>query len=181
VKYPYLVSSLPTLALGEHPPLTAEAFYFQCTGALSKEDQEELRRVLDGRFAGCTGRFAVNWCSIDTQLRNKVAQVRASRRGVDVKSYIQQHPNYDVYIEQVVVDAFAKTNPLDRELVLDQARWYLLDQLALAEPFGLPAVLAFAVKLQIAERWMRINEGRGEPPLEEHVSTILNPEKAEAT
>jgi hypothetical protein len=52
-------------------------------------------------------------------------------------------------------------DPLDRELALDRLRWTLLDELAVAAPFGLQAVLAYGLKLRLAEKWAAMDETEG--------------------
>jgi hypothetical protein len=72
-------------------------------------------------------------------------------------------------VEKAVTDAFAKPNPLERELTLDRCRWQLADDLALRAAFGLSAVLAYAVKLQIAARWAGLKDEPGRQRVEELV------------
>jgi hypothetical protein len=67
----------------------------------------------------------------------------------------------------MVTDAFTRINPLEQEAELDRARWVLADDLALTEPFGLAGILAFAVKLRIAERWAGFDEEKGRKNVEE--------------
>ena len=173
MKYSYLVSSLPTLALGEPIPYTPEEFRFHCTGALSRGDLEELGRVLDGRAGEGTSAFARAWHGIETQVRNATARQRAAARGIEARSYLREHPGFDAYVEKGVAEAFAKPNPLERELALERLRWGALEDLARKEPFGLSAVLAFAVRLQIAARWAGLTPEAGRQQFEERVSRTL--------
>ena len=167
MSYYYLVASLPSLTLGEPPTLTAERFQFNCTGVLSDEDMHELGRVLEGR--GDEGRtvFSRSWHSMDTQLRNAIAAQRASATGRDASSFQKGHAEYTTQIDRALAEAFAKQNPLERELAVDHCRWQLLDQLGDAEPFGLAVVLAYALKLQLAERWAGLSEEIGNAKLNE--------------
>ena len=66
----------------------------------------------------------------------------------------------------------AKANPLAREMGMDAARWKFVDDLALADAFGLSAVLAFAVKLRLVARWATLEEEAGRERLEELVSQL---------
>ena len=40
-------------------------------------------------------------------------------------------------------------------------RWTLLDELALSPPFGFQAVLAYALKLRLAEKWAAMDGAEG--------------------
>ena len=44
-------------------------------------------------------------------------------------------------------------DPLARELLLDEHRWALLDEIAVPAPYGIQGVLAYGVKLRLAEKW----------------------------
>ena len=50
--------------------------------------------------------------------------------------------------------------------------WCLADLLSLNGAFGLGVVLAFAVKLRIAERWADLTEATGQRTLDEMIQTI---------
>jgi hypothetical protein len=71
-----------------------------------------------------------------------------------------------------VSDALAKASPLAREMGLDLARWKLVEDLARQDASGLPAVLAFAVKLMLAARWAAMKEDAGRERLETLVSQL---------
>ena len=61
-----------------------------------------------------------------------------------------------------------------REQALDRCRWHVVEELALPDPFGLAAVLAFAIKLRIAERWAALNETVGERKVEDFIAAMTN-------
>jgi hypothetical protein len=55
---------------------------------------------------------------------------------------------------------------------LDLARWKLADELAGADAYGLPAVLAFGVKIMLTARWAAMTDEAGRERLEQLVSTL---------
>lgn len=170
--YNYLVSSLPALSLEAAPPYTPEEFRFQCQGVLSDTDLGELDLLLAGQAAEGRSSFSRQWAAGDAQIRNTAAGMRGSKLGVDAKPFLHSHPGYMVWLDKEVSDALAKASPLDREMGLDGARWKLVDELALADPSGLPAVLAFAVKLTLVSRWSAMQEDAGRERLEKLVSEL---------
>jgi hypothetical protein len=174
--YYYLAASLPTLVLGDPPPVSMEVFLVSSATVLSPQDQVELDLLLAGRAAEGSSRFARQWQAVDTQLRNAVARLRGQRLGQDVKAYLHEHEGYDVSLQKGVTDAFTKPNPLERELALDRCRWSRLDDLAGQAPFGLSAILAFAVKLQITERWTTLLEDVGKERVEALLESNLRNE-----
>lgn len=170
--YHYLTSSLPALSLEAPPPFTPDEFRFKCQGVLGKADQAELDRVLAGRAAEGRSAFARAWAGADAQIRNTAAKARGAKLGVEAKPFLKSHPGYAVWLDKEVTDALAKASPLARETGLDLARWKFVEDLARADASGLPAVLAFAVKLMLATRWAAMKEEAGRERLEQLVSQL---------
>ena len=170
--YHYLTSSLPALSLEAPPPFTPDEFRFKCQGVLGKADQAELDLVLAGRAAEGRSAFARAWAGADAQIRNTAAKARGAKLGVEAKPFLKCHPGYAVWLDKEVGDALAKASPLARETGLDLARWKFVEDLARADASGLPAVLAFAVKLMLATRWAAMKEEAGRERLEQLVSQL---------
>ena len=93
-------------------------------------------------------------------MKNVLGHARAASWGPDVRFTERSFPGYDVTYAKMVSDAFAKPDPLEREQDLDRARFWLLDQLAPHEE-SMDFLYAFAIKLQICERWSRISPEAG--------------------
>ena len=170
--YHYLVSSLPALSLEAPPPFSPEDFRFKCQGVLGKADLQELDLVLGGRAGDGRSAFARAWSGADAQIRNTAAKTRGAKLGVEAKPFLKSHPGYAVWLDKEVTDALAKASPLAREMGLDLARWKFVEDLARADASGLPAVLAFAVKLMLATRWSAMKEEAGRERLEQLVSQL---------
>jgi hypothetical protein len=161
VLYYYLIASLPELKMDEPPGVSLEQFIFRCQGILDQSAMHDLNKVLTRDTNGIRSAQAAQWLAADTQLRNAVARMRAAHLNIDAIGFIKDHSGARMYIESAVRDAFARDNPLERELALDKCRWFILDELAFADRFGLGAVIAFGVKLQIVERWCGYNAAAG--------------------
>ena len=170
--YNYLVSSLPALSLEVSPPFSPAEFRFRCQGVLSDGDLAELDLLLAGRAAEGRTEFSRTWAGGDAQIRNTAAKARGAKLGVEAKPFLRSHPGYAVWLDKEVSDALSKANPLVREMGMDGARWKLVEELALADAYGLPAVLAFAVKLMLVTRWSGMKEEAGREQLEKLVSQL---------
>ena len=177
----YLVSSLPHLRFGDKPPMGAEAFRAACVGWVADDELAVIDAALENREpkAGETLRSvascqpAVQWWNGEVQLRDAVVRVRAKNLGTDAARFIQPHDGFSVTIEKMVTDAFTRSDPMEQAMELDRARWSLVDELAVADSFGFAAVLAFAVKVRIAERWAGMDEKTGQEKVEEFVLSAL--------
>jgi len=165
----YLVASLPHLRLGEKPSVSAEQFRMLCSDWLSADEQQVVEAILDGALPETD--LSSAWVAGETQLRNAVARVRARQYNVDAAAH--SHTGFEVVIEQGVADAFARDNPLEREMEMDRLRWKLADERSVGDSFGFSAVLAFAVKIIIAERWAALDETVGKASVEELVSSTI--------
>ncbi len=169
----YLVSSLPVLRLGEKPAMGVEAFRSACAGHLSDDEVAAVDAVFENREPKAGGTPAAQWWNSEVQLRDAVVRVRAKNHGVDASPFLKSYDGFSVAIEKQVTDAFARPNPLEQELAFDEARWVLADEIALAEPFGFSGVLAFAIKVRMAELWATMDETVGQEKVEEFVLSAL--------
>ena len=172
MKYCYLVSSLPVLHLGEKPAMGVRAFCAASASHLSNDEYSTVEAVLENREP--PNRLASTYWNSEVQLRDAVVRTRAKKIGTDPAPFLQQHEGFSATIENQVIDACARPNPLEQELALDQARWALADEIALTEPFGFSGVLAFSIKVRIAERWASMDETAGQKRVETLVLSTLD-------
>jgi hypothetical protein len=156
----YLIASLPALSFMKAPVIATEAFLSACEAQLAKKDAAAADWLCQNPNPAShppPHPFVTDWLDRDTQIRNSVARARAARRKTDASASIRPHNGFDVVIDETVEAAFDHSSPLEREQALDQLRWTLLDELAGVDPFSVNVVLAYAVKLQIANRWAELD------------------------
>jgi len=167
MSYYFLAASLPGIKLDAKPALSLAAFRALCVVQLSASDERALGAVLGFEpMESVDHPFVKRWVALETQLRNASARLRAARRQQDAGSFLRPHTGFDVGVEDGVEDAFSQPNPMARERALDQIRWRVLDELAGTDPFGSSAVLAYGVKLQLAERWAGMDAEAGKVKIE---------------
>jgi hypothetical protein len=176
--YYFLVASLPHLKIGGEPPFTAEEYISSCAQWITAHETRILEHVLLGKHPGQDCPICKLWCDIETQLRNAVARHRGQRLGADYKDYLQAHDGFSGEIEQLVTDAFTRSDPLEIEEEIDRARWQLADGLADGlDPFCFEKVLAYGIQLGIVQRWNRMDVHTGKEKLEAVITA--NTEKEE--
>ena len=161
----YLMASLPMIELGDVPPLTLEEFRHRCIGML---DESELN-ALDALLAGeeCDDEFVTAYQAHEIQMKNVSGRLRAAAWGPEVRFMERSFPGYDVTFAKMIQDAFAKSNPMEKEQDIDKARFWLVDSLAGVGEGTVKHVYAYAIKLKICERWARLTEAAGD-------SAVLN-------
>ncbi len=176
----YAVASLPTLALGEPPPISLAEVPQRLANVLEPDQLAEVELFVAGREAESAVPFAAAWLEAETQIRNFCAKVRAARRMTEPQRYMRPQQGYAVWLERAVTDAFARPNPLERELALDRCRWKVLDEWTANEPFAFDAVLAWVLKLRMVTRWAALEEEAGRKQFETTARAVRNMEAESA-
>lgn len=160
--YYYLVASLPELFLDEEPPIAAAEFRAACAQWLDADDARDIHGLLDDRWEAVVGGAARQWLARETEIRNALVRLRAVKARVEAEPFLRPLSGVELHIERGVAEAMNRPQPLERELGLDQLRWSLLDDLARFDPFGLPAVIAYALKIKMVERWHALTVEKGQ-------------------
>jgi len=167
MNYYYLIASLPGLALEAPAPFSLDQFLALGQTHLSPPDLTVLEAFLHpDQEHPADHPFCAAWRDSETHLRNAIAKARAVHRGVDPNPFLHPVPGIDLALEKAVSDAFARSQPDDRELDLDHIRWRIAEELAGLDPFAFEAVLAYSVKLGLVARWQALTELRGQERIE---------------
>lgn len=149
----YLVSSLPSLVMGEKPFYEREAFLEECEKWLTGE---EMRSVKSARYGKVQIRpFDVpavrRWKRVDAVLRAGLEESRKKRRNKEsAKSG-----------NDIVSRVLEKGDPLQRELTLENIRWHELTGMELDYFFDINSLAIYYLKLQIAERVAAFDKEKG--------------------
>ena len=149
------------LSLEGEAPFSFEAFRARCGDQLSARDRAGLDELAEPGTGDADHPFVRAWRGRDTQLRNVLAHARAARSRRDASRWLREETGFDATLERRASEAFARGDPQQRELALDRLRWEGLDELAGFDPFSGTAVLAYAMKLRLVERWAAMDEQAG--------------------
>ncbi|MFC1453211.1 DUF2764 family protein, partial [Verrucomicrobiota bacterium] len=143
------------------PLISSEAFIALCGEHLTQRDRDAAVALVRGEGSGSNHPFVRAWTDSETRLRNAVARTRAARSGADAEPFLREECGFEADVEPTVAEAFAADTPLERERRLDRFRWQRVEELQGYDPFSTNAVLAYAVKLALAERWAKMDEDEG--------------------
>lgn len=171
--YYYLVASLPTLFLDEELPITPAEFMAACDRWLDTDDARDIHYLMDNHPERAQAACIHQWRARETEIRNTIARLRAAKVRMDAEPFLQPCRELDLFTEKAVAEAMGRPQPLERELGLDRLRWSLLDDLSRFDPFGLPAVIAYALKLKLVERWSALTVEQGRAAVEEYLTKQL--------
>lgn len=170
----YLLASLPGLSYGARPPVERGEFLARCESQLSAPDFEAVRALLAGDESAATHGFSREWFGLEAELRNALVRHRAALAGVDPAPFRREGVSERLYAIEAVEDAFERPNPLEREVELDRYRWSVVEDLERGHFFDLTAVLAYALKLRILERWQAADAARGEKAVDHCIEALMS-------
>ena len=176
--YEYIIASLPVLQAGYRGPLDTEGLLEEIREQFSATDAASLQLVLDGwntselneefyaSAAKSRSAFIREYFLYDRQLRNaKVAWLNKSL-GRPEGQDIMPAPGADITDEDFedqarAAEVLAGSDILERERGLDNLLWERIDSLTIMHVFDLDVILGFAAKLQIINRWLKLDETTG--------------------
>lgn len=180
MKYYYFAASLPMLAPEELPPMSFKHFRVLCGEHLAASDLRALDALTAEDAAGESDRpFAREWLARERTIRNAVAVARAQRLRVDPAPFLREPVEYAADIQRGVAEALAKETPLDRESALDRLRWRLIEEITGYDEFSGRALLAYGLKLRIAEHWASLDSDEGRSQFDALVSRDARASRSE--
>ena len=162
-QYYYLVSSLPMLEFGMKMPLSYNDFLLLCQEQLSFRDMHTIERTSMSPCEDIEDPSSTlgEWKRFDITLRNELARFRASKKSKDPLEYIRGEDSPDPFVSGFAHWAVSQDSPVDAELYLDRIRWDRIEGLQKGHYFDIDYLITYALKLQILERWQRINSVSG--------------------
>jgi len=160
------------LRFEEAPPIPSEKFLELCTAFLEPDKMEFIASLkltykeipqIDRKFKemsppsispdndeiGAVTRYN-RW---EICLRNTLAQLRAGRLSVDPEPYLAKFAVYETSAAETAASVFSSPgDPLERERILDTARWRFLDGMEWEHPFDFEGLCIYRYKLLILEK-----------------------------
>ena len=196
--YVSLVASLPLLKMTEAPLVSYGKFMSDCAGMIDAKHMDLLRRfslvpgLLPGQkpqdaaapdtpdtleeFIGKfpKGSLAQEYLRFETALRHSAMKIRAAKLGASFALPKPGHVFFDPEADRMVRAAFAAPNPVERERILDTARWTKLDELEAKNltRFNFDTLCAYSIRIQIAEKWAARTAGNSAEGLDRTVSSV---------
>lgn len=155
----YLMTSLPSLSLGQVPPITIDEFNDDAKRQLSARHFKALQSVDIQNLNTEVGIKSIS--SFIKSIKEDLSEAReAKEQSRQVK--IERMPN-----------SVLLGNPLEREMNIMQWQWEELQDIEAGKTFTLTEVLVYKLKLQLVERLYSFDENKGA----EVLASVVNPEK----
>jgi len=159
--YYYFAATLPMLDFDGPPPLGMEAFLQSAERMLSAGDYRQVLSAVTSTSLFAPIAFLRAWQEFELHLRNEQVASRAADLHKDPQDFIRGDKGYEPRVHQAVAAAAKAEHPLAGERIFDRLRWQQLDEMLLGHYFDLEFLIAYAVKLQILERYHKISGDRG--------------------
>ncbi len=136
-----------------------------------------LREYLEYVIKNCPNKLMKEWCRITMDINNILTAMIARRQGWNVGDYIQGEnevtelirtnstKDFNLSLEfdyvkelMLIVD---EPDPVKKEKRIDAFKWVWLDDQTFFEPFSVEALLAYLCKLEMLERWEKLDTESG--------------------
>ncbi|MBF0198624.1 MAG: DUF2764 family protein [Planctomycetes bacterium] len=150
----YFISSLPEIRLGEKPLVSSSEFLSSCEEQLSLDQFQLISELgtLPKSAYDQRSDLLGKWNQYDTSLRNAIVKLRAGKYNTDPQAFLAEEIEVFGNIDNQVLEA-QKRGPLLGEEHLDQLRWQFLDNLLVGHQFDFDVLVAYRLKLLIAEKY----------------------------
>lgn len=158
--YIYLISSLPGLQFGAKPPFSMEKLFSMCAELIPAEDLNALKNYLKDESES-------RYHDFEVALRNELVKIRAQRKHLDASKFLRRDGYADQWISHVAAGAYRNSSAIEAERLLDLERWRFLDELSAGHYFDSEALMIYARKLSILEKWERVRTADANKLLEE--------------
>ena len=201
--YVSLVASLPLVKMTEAPQMSYGKFISDCTGQIDAKHLELLKKLSPvpglapgqkaeasaaddpGALEAFIDQFpkkslAREYLLFESALRHSAMKLRAAKLG---SAFATPKPGYTLFdseADRAVRTAFSAPNPVERERILDTARWTKLDELEVKNRtrFNFDTICAYSIRIQIAEKWAARTAGNSAEGLDRTVSSVRSSDPA---
>lgn len=176
-QYFALKSSLPYLKFGETPLLSREKFLEYCEAFLDEDTLaffKALSLEFSGRYPEEDKSSEAEFYHFETALRNALVVMRAKKKGVKPELFLREEEGRkgERDMSHLLSLLQSAAHPMERERILDKARWDFLEELELEHYADLDALYIYCRKLMILEKWEAYKNGNAEENLNKSVASV---------
>lgn len=156
-------------------------------------EDEMAYQFLDYAIRTCPNRMMRRWYKLNLDITNILTAMLAREQGWsvgdfikgegDVQEMIRENKTKDFnltheleYIPQLmkIVD---EEDPVRKEKMIDAFKWIWLDERTFFEPFSMEAVFAYFCKLEMQQRWARLDVEKGKETFQKIIDDLRSEAK----
>lgn len=141
-------------------------------------EDDVMRAFYEYAIETCPNKMVRQWFKLNYDITNVLTAMLARKYGWNVADYIQGEneitemilnnntKDFDLSTEYDYVADLMKIvdceDPVEKEKRIDAMKWVWLDEQTFFEPFSIEAVFAYLCKLEMLDRWERLDVEKGQ-------------------
>lgn len=164
-RYWYLASTLPYFPFGAEAPMTVSEFDELCSRLVERHDRQVLAAVpliMEGKDAPAASASPLlrEYFEWERGTRNALVLLRARSLQRDPEPWIRPGViSGDAHRAASAIHS--APDPLQAAMLFERERWIAIERLASLSAFDLDTLIAYKMKLMLAERLGRLSAERG--------------------
>jgi len=151
-------------------------------------EDEMAYQFLDYAIRTCPNRMMRRWYKLNLDITNILTAMLARVQGWSVGDFIKGEGEVQEMIRENKTKDFNLTHELDyipelmkiveeedpvrKEKMIDAFKWIWLDERTFFEPFSMEAVFAYLCKLQMQERWAKLDVEQGKETFQKIIDDL---------
>lgn len=160
--------------------MTVDEFLFASKPYLSSKEYSILKRVsLIPQSDFESSSAADRWNDMEKFLRKRLALSRAKNKGVNPEHRFPTEKGYYFDYDKVAQTAISAENPLEKEKMLDFARWRVIEDLFSLHLFDFETLIAYKLKLELLVKYASLDKHKAKENFSQIIKNILNDKSQE--
>lgn len=151
-------------------------------------EDELLYQFLDYAIRTCPNRMMRRWYKLNLDITNILTAMLARKQGWSVGDFIKGDGQVQEMIRENKTKDFNLTHELDyipelmkivdeedpvkKEKMIDAFKWLWLDEHTFFEPFSMEAVFAYLCKIEMQQRWEKLDVEQGKETFKQIIENL---------
>ncbi len=165
-----------------------EQYFFQ-NHDVAKHTDEELFQFMSDAINNCRNKTIRDWWQMNLDINNFMTAMLARKQGWAPADFIQGEGEMQEMIVQngtskdfelgrvydnikELVAVVDEEDPVKKEKMIDAMKWLWLEEATFYDPFSIDAVFAYLCKLEMQERWAKLDVKQGEETFKQIIENL---------
>ncbi len=157
----------------------------------SEQQQELLLQTLYFEYMQKqNNEFVKKWFNFELNIKNLLSAINCHKYGYPPETQLIKIPNNEIYYQLIkqtpkaenlkheipfaedIIKIAEKEGIKNKEIEIDKIKWNFIDENTFFHYFTIEKIAAFAIKLKISERWLKMEKEKGEKLLRKLIGNI---------
>lgn len=151
------------------------------SGTFKQEDVNEIQSLYYSHVLKIKNKFLKQWFRFDLDMKNILTAVNCRKYNYDLeeqlvlvkdtrevyKYLLKREPKAEEladevpFADEIIQIAESELSSAEKEKALDEIKWKFLDESTLFNYFTIENILAYIIKLEMVDRWIKIDDETG--------------------